>query len=235
MGQSRRRARSGGDEILRNRNNLAISQIWDLEGGGRRIPLIFGAIVWKERNHDRHTQEDRHCRGCGVAVRRRRRRRSHRLRAPGDSDGECRRLKEDVRASRNRAAQSVNSELVCLYWRIGNVLKEHAEYGNRFIESLAKDLRAEFPGIKGMSARNLRFMARFAREVDFEILQIVSAKLSWSHNVKLLESLKGMERQLWYVREAISQGWSLAVLGHQIDTQLSCALLSRGAIATRHC
>lgn len=32
----------GWGEILRNRNNLAISQIWDLEGGERGIPLIFG-------------------------------------------------------------------------------------------------------------------------------------------------------------------------------------------------
>lgn len=130
------------------------------------------------------------------------------------------RLKEDIRSSRSRAAQSVNSELVCLYWRIGNVLNEHVEYGNRFIDSLAKDLRVEFPGIKGMNARNLRYMARFAREVDFEILQTVSAKLSWSHNIKLLESFSDMKRRLWYAHEAISQGWSLAVLNRQIDTDL---------------
>lgn len=130
------------------------------------------------------------------------------------------RLKEDIRASRNRAVQSVNSELVCLYWRIGAVLNEQAEYGNRFIDSLAKDLRVEFPGIKGMSARNLRYMARFAREVDSEILQTVSAKLSWSHNIKLLESFSDTERRIWYAREAISHGWSLAVLSHQIDTHL---------------
>lgn len=31
---------------------------------------------------------------------------------------------------------------------------------------------------------NLRYMAKFAREVTEEILQITSAKLSWSHNIR---------------------------------------------------
>ena len=129
-------------------------------------------------------------------------------------------IKAEISTTRARAVTRVNSELICMYWRIGCRLNEEREYGTTYIDSLAKDIRREFPGIKGMSARNLRYMAKFAREVDLEILQTVSAKLSWSHNVLLLNKVRDAEQRLWYARSAIEEGWTLAVLDHQIDSKL---------------
>lgn len=49
----------------------------------------------------------------------------------------------------------------------------------------------EFPNIKGMSVRNLRYMQKFAKEYDKdEFLQEVLAKLSWNHNQILLDKIK---------------------------------------------
>ena len=46
------------------------------------------------------------------------------------------------------------------------------------IDTLAKDLKMEFPTLKGMSARNLRYMQKFASEYENdEFLQGVLAKL----------------------------------------------------------
>lgn len=126
-------------------------------------------------------------------------------------------IKQDIAQTRSRAVCAVNSELICMYWRIGKVLNQKVKYGSAFIDSLAKDIRAAFPGIKGMSARNLRYMAKFAREVSEEILQTVSAKLSWSHNIMLLDRVKSSEKRIWYARASIENGWSLIVLDHQID------------------
>ena len=62
---------------------------------------------------------------------------------------------------------------------------------------------------------------RFAREItDQNFLQTVSAKLPWSHNLVLIEKLKTMESRYWYGVKAIENGWSVAVLEHQIATGL---------------
>ena len=129
-------------------------------------------------------------------------------------------VKREIAQTRNKVAAQAVNEVICMYWRIGTHLNEEREYGTGYIDSLSKDIRREFPGIKGMSARNLRYMAKFAREVSPEILQTVSAKLSWSHNVALMDKLSDDHQRIWYGKSAIEGGWSLAVLEHQIEMRL---------------
>ena len=129
-------------------------------------------------------------------------------------------IKAEITQTRARAVGKVNSELICLYWRIGSELNSRKDWGASVIDTLSKDIRVAFPQIKGFSARNLRYMAKFARECNEEFLQTVSAKLSWSHTVKLMDKLKDDTQRHWYGKEAIENGWSLAVLDHQIDLKL---------------
>ncbi len=64
-------------------------------------------------------------------------------------------------------------------------------------------------------------MKRFASEIkDEDFLQTVSAKLTWSHNIMLLEKLDTMEDRYWYGNKIIENGWSVRVLEHQIATRL---------------
>lgn len=130
------------------------------------------------------------------------------------------RIKQEISGSRARAVVAVNGEVICMYWRIGKLIEEHSEWGNRFIESLANDIRLAYPGIKGFSVRNLKYMLKFYREFDFEFVQTVSAQISWSHNIALMDKVKDLEQRSWYARAAAERGWSLAVLEHQISTQL---------------
>nr|WP_246448623.1 DUF1016 N-terminal domain-containing protein [Roseateles oligotrophus] len=61
-------------------------------------------------------------------------------------------LKERVRSAQYAALRVVNSELVSLYWDIGRELVERqrdTSHGVAIAEQLARDLRAEFPGIAG--------------------------------------------------------------------------------------
>lgn len=51
-------------------------------------------------------------------------------------------------------------------------------------------------------------------------MQTVSAKLTWSHNLVLIEKLKSMEERFWYGCKTIENGWSVTVLEHQIATRL---------------
>lgn len=61
-------------------------------------------------------------------------------------------LKERVRSSQQKAAVSVNRELIMLYWSLGEDIANkqlEATYGSGFFENLSKDLKEEFPEMKG--------------------------------------------------------------------------------------
>jgi len=75
-------------------------------------------------------------------------------------------------------------------------------WGNKFVENLSRDIKLEFPRATGYSARNLRYMATFAKTyTDYEILQTLSAKLPWSHNTTLLDKVKDDEERLGYIQQ----------------------------------
>ena len=69
-------------------------------------------------------------------------------------------LKQKIRQTQIKAAIKVNTALIELYWELGKEIagKEFENtYGSGFFNLLSKDLRAEFPDIKGFSESNLKF------------------------------------------------------------------------------
>jgi len=91
-------------------------------------------------------------------------------------------LKEKIQQARLRAALSVNAQLLNLYWEIGNTIKQQEQregWGAKTVERLSGDLRTEFPDMKGLSPRNLRYMRDFAVAYPhFPYLQAPPAKSS---------------------------------------------------------
>ena len=72
-------------------------------------------------------------------------------------------LKSRVQAARISAARAVNSEIILLYWEIGQGIVERQQalgWGESVVELVAADLRREFPGATGFSARNVWDMRR---------------------------------------------------------------------------
>lgn len=133
-------------------------------------------------------------------------------------------IKEQIQASQYRAVSAVNRELISLYWNIGrSILDNQARegWGSRFIDRLADDIKMDFPTITGFSVRNLKYMRKFAEEYpDFEFVQTVSAQITWSHNIALMDKIKDKQERIWYINKSIENGWSLNVLLHQIETNL---------------
>ena len=73
-------------------------------------------------------------------------------------------LKQQIKTGQIKAALSVNSQMIMLYWDLGRQIvekQEKAKWGSGFIEQLSKDLREEFPEMTGFSAKNLRSMRVF--------------------------------------------------------------------------
>ena len=132
-------------------------------------------------------------------------------------------LKSRIRDARLRAALAVNTELTTLYWQIGrDILDRQFQHGwgAKVVDQLARDLRAEFPGSRGFSSTNLRYMRSFAEAwPDLSICQRVVGKLPWGQNIELLR-VKEPGNRLWYAEATLFNGWSRPVLAAQIDTRL---------------
>ncbi len=133
-------------------------------------------------------------------------------------------LKHRIRTAQTRAAVSVNHEMVLLYWDIGTAIlkQQNSEgWGAKVIDKLSSDLCREFPDMKGVSPRNLKYMRAFAEAWPKRaIVQEVLAQISWYQNIALVEKLKDSEKRLFYARHTIEYGWSRNVLVHQIETNL---------------
>ena len=83
------------------------------------------------------------------------------------------------------------------------------KWGDKFIETLEKGLRLDFPNIKVFSARNLRRMKKFYLEYkDEEIMPPAVAKLPWTYNIILIEKIKDKNIRFWYANEAANGNWS---------------------------
>jgi predicted nuclease of restriction endonuclease-like (RecB) superfamily len=133
-------------------------------------------------------------------------------------------LKNRIRSAQVKAAVSVNRELVLLYWQIGDeilIRQEREGWGSKVIDRLSLDLTHEFPAMKGFSARNLKYMRKFAEAWrDSQFVQQVAAQLPWFHHCILLDKVTGIPEREWYIRETIRHGWSRNVLVHQIESGL---------------
>ena len=73
-------------------------------------------------------------------------------------------IKQQVRSAQAKAALAVNTSLIQLYWDMGKMIADNQELfegRNNYVAQLEKDLRAEFPDIKGFSRANLFFIRKF--------------------------------------------------------------------------
>jgi len=160
-------------------------------------------------------------------------------------------VKGRIQSAQLRAAFAANSELIRLYWQVGQLLdrKQAQEgWGAAVIPRLARDLANELPEVKGFSERNIRLMLQFFRaypqllgsEGEFvqplvaqmagsplsPILQPLVAQLPWAHNMLLLQAVKDEATRAWYASQTLAMGWSRNALKLQID---SAAHLRQGA------
>lgn len=133
-------------------------------------------------------------------------------------------VKVEIKQSQNNAILSVNRELLLLYWKVGKRILENinsSDWGSKIIPKLSKELKEAFPDLKGFSERNLKYMRRLAEEYpDYEFVQQVVAQLSWSHNLVLLDRIKGLSQRRWYIEKCVENKWSRNVLVHQIESKL---------------
>src|SRR4030043_936527 len=131
-------------------------------------------------------------------------------------------IKERIHKAQYDAFKSVNKELIDLYWDIGKSIvakQEKLGWGKSIVETLARDLQKEFPGIQGFSARNLWNMRTFYLTCkDSQKLQPLVAEISWTKNVIIMERCKDDIRREFYIKTTRKFGWTKDVLINQLET-----------------
>lgn len=73
-------------------------------------------------------------------------------------------IKSAILKSRYAAAKQANKELLKLYYSVGGYVSAHSRdgyWGSNAIETIAKGLQQELPGLRGFSARNIKNMRMF--------------------------------------------------------------------------
>jgi len=116
-------------------------------------------------------------------------------------------IKQRIRIAQYEALKSVNKELILLYWDIGGKIvdnqKKHG-WGKAVVETLAKDLQMEFPGVTGYSADNLWRMRKFyLNYANKPKLAPLVQEIAWAHNIIIMEKCKNDLSREFYLRKEL--------------------------------
>ena len=161
-------------------------------------------------------------------------------------------IKQLVQQARYASARSVNAIMTAVYWEIGQRIvqveqkgKQRADYGEKLIRKMAKDLTKScgrgfgfrnlthfrkfylcYPEIKKVQTVSAQFKTSQIRQVPFaksSKLWKIQEKLPeifplpWSAYVQLL-SVQDKTARKFYEEEALRNGWSVRQLTRQINT-----------------
>jgi len=137
-------------------------------------------------------------------------------------------LLSDVRAiigtARGKVAQTVNIGLVFAYWSVGKRIRQdilkhrRAEYGERIVSALGRQLNKEFG--QGFSEKSLRHMIRFTEAFpDYKIVSSLGRQLTWTHFRRIIYIDNALKRD-FYAEFCRIEKWSVRALGKKIGGML---------------
>lgn len=159
-------------------------------------------------------------------------------------------LSRRFRQSQIKAAIKVNNELLMFYWQLGKDLVEldaENRWGKGVIKSVSEDLKAELPGVSGLSPTNLYYTKWFYQtyfqvigslpqvgvetsrwslppvgvKTDHAIESMILFAIPWSHHKYILDKCKNdPQKAFFFARQAYENNWSRNVLLNFLDTDL---------------
>ena len=130
-------------------------------------------------------------------------------------------VKLKIQETEFKMVSAINKETLELFLYLGKVINDNKEYGSKFVESLSTELKLLYPNSTGFSRSNLFYMQRIYKEcLKNSKVQPLVGLLPWTLTNIIFDKIKDTEIRIWYMKEAIENGWSKAVLLYQIDTNL---------------
>lgn len=160
-------------------------------------------------------------------------------------------IKSAILKSRFAAAKQANKELLKLYYSVGGYVSAHSRdgyWGSNAIETIAKGLQQELPGLRGFSARNIKNMRMFYEQwspyinrqmtsddlissytsTNYVIRQMASAEfpiddfmaVGFSLHMEILTKVKTLEERLFYIHRSANDFWNYTTLKRQLKSDL---------------
>ena len=137
---------------------------------------------------------------------------------------------ELIRQPRQRASQAVNTELIDLYWLVGEYISRKlrsAEWGDGVVADQARYIARTQPGARGFSRQNLFRMRQFFDAYQgSEIVSPLVRQLPWSHHLIIMAQSKRAEEREFYMRLAVREQWSK----RELERQFRNALFERAVL-----
>lgn len=128
--------------------------------------------------------------------------------------------------AKSQAYKAVDNIRVQTYWQIGERIvreelmnKERADYGERLIEVLAKDI--------GYNRSNLFTIVQFYK--IYPIVHTLRGQLNWTH-YKILIKIQNKEKRQFYEQKIIRNAWSTRILEQEVKSNLYENIKEKGEI-----
>jgi predicted nuclease of restriction endonuclease-like (RecB) superfamily len=156
-------------------------------------------------------------------------------------------IKDLIYRRQYEALKKVNTELIHLYWEIGEEIERQQReqgWGKSVVEILAKELQKEFLGVQGFSARNLWLMRSFyleysknknllpsgaelqnsklnpsGAEINRAALPALLVEVGWKKNVVIMQKCKDPLQREFYIKMTKRFGWTKDVLINNIENR----------------
>ena len=127
-----------------------------------------------------------------------------------------------IEKARENTLANINTELIKLYWNVGEYLsneKVRSSWGDAFIDSLADNIKKNYPEIKGFNRRGLYRMLQFYETYkNNENVSPLVTQMSWTNHLLILSGTKTIEEKEFYIRLCIKEKYSKRELERQIDS-----------------
>ncbi len=135
-----------------------------------------------------------------------------------------------IERARGRAYQAVNTELIDLYWRVGEYIShklETAVWGEGVVAELAAYIQRHCPNLRGFTRASLFRMRQFFETYrNSAKVAALLRQLPWTHHLMILGRCKSPEEREFYLRMAIRERWP----SRQLDRQFNACLFERAVL-----
>lgn len=129
-----------------------------------------------------------------------------------------------IKNARTNAIKAVNTELINLYWNVGEYITNQIEsnaWGKSIVEALAKHIENQEPELKGFSDKNLWRMKQFYETYrNLPKLSPFVRELSWTNNLVIISRTKSQEELEFYLNICKQERYSKRELERQISSSL---------------
>lgn len=127
-----------------------------------------------------------------------------------------------IESAKERSYRKVNEELILMYRDIGEYISresKNVEYGDAFVDRLAKLFTDNYPDLKGFNRRGLYRMKQFYEMYkDEEKVTPLVTQLSWTNHLKIMSACKTMEERIFYMNMCVKERLSKRELERQVDS-----------------